>query len=216
MNFSPNQRTLDFAHLPPPTLSNYLAGPNMPALTCLRQLRDRTLNHQVVYLWGPASSGKTHLLLACANFAKIFDDIDQATEDTQREAFVTLTHVITNPQALVILSGRKSPSDLLSGSNPVVRPDLATRIAQALIFQLNLLSEAELRLALSLSIAERRLHADPELIDWLLVRFPRDLGSLRAALDSLDHFSLIQKKPLTLGLARQWLASLRDDPAQSG
>jgi DnaA family protein len=56
-------------------------------------------------------------------------------------------------------------------------------------------------------------------VGFLLTRFPRDLPSLRGALEVLDRYSLIKQRGLTLPLVREALAAAQQSaelPRQRG
>lgn len=63
-----HQIPLDLHRIDAPTLENFVVGGNAEALAQLRLLRDATPLHRppLVYLWGEAGCGKSHLLLAIA------------------------------------------------------------------------------------------------------------------------------------------------------
>jgi DnaA family protein len=54
--------------------------------------------------------------------------------------------------------------------------------------------------------------APPAALPLRLTRFPRDLASLRGALEVLDRYSLIKQRALTLPLAREALAATQQSP----
>lgn len=122
-------------------------------------------------------------------------------EPTQREAFIAFTEALVEPNRVLLLAGNCPPATL------VMREDLRTRIGHCLIFEVKRLSDEDMRIALALTIAERGVVADPDLIVYLLNRLPRSMGSLRQAVDALDRLSLERKKPLSLALARELLGS---------
>jgi DnaA family protein len=49
---------------------------------------------------------------------------------------------------------------------------------------------------------------DRELLEYLLSRFDRDMGTQIAMLDALDRYSLQRKRPITLPLLKEALRSL--------
>lgn len=63
-----HQIPLDLHRVEAPSLGNFVVGRNAEALAQLRLLRDATPLHRppLVYLWGDAGCGRTHLLLSIA------------------------------------------------------------------------------------------------------------------------------------------------------
>lgn len=197
---SQQQLTLPVGVPPEPTLSNYVPGPNGSAVAALKTLVTGGQTNRTIYLWGPKGVGKTHLLQACAKeliSAQWFDDLQDANADRARDCFVAFTQALSEADRILLCAADRPPQAL------GLREDLRTRLGQCLIFELKPLADEDLKLALSLGIAERGLAVSPDLIDYLVNRLPRNMGSQRAALDALDRLSLERKKPLTLTLARE-------------
>jgi DnaA family protein len=87
-------------------------------------------------------------------------------------------------------------------------PDLASRCAAGAVFQLRGLSEAEQQAALKLRARLRGVELPDETLQWLQRRFPRDMGSLYALLDTLDEAALIAQRRLTIPFIREVLIAL--------
>ena len=207
---------------PLPTFESYLPGPNGEALVHLRELSD---NAAPVYLWGAAGSGKTHLLRALAHRhqergARVgwFDAVDavpwplapdwalvvidrcEALEPAAQHAAFTLFVGAAAQGVTVAAAGRLPPVDL------PLRDDLRTRLAWGHVFALQPLAEAETRAALRREADRRGIFLSDEVMDHLLTRFARDLGSLMRLLDRLDRFSLARSRAITVPLVRAMLA----------
>ena len=161
------------------------------------QQGDKT--ERLIYWWGERGVGKTHLLESMRAHARIWDNCESMNETTQRSAFIAFTEFLLDSDQVVLLAGTVPPSQL------ALREDLRTRIGQCLIFELKQLSDDDMRMALALTIAERGVVADPDLVNLFLNRLPRSMGSLRQAVDALDQLSLERKKPFSLTLARELL-----------
>ncbi len=194
-----SQIPLSLGEPPAPTLENFVPGDNKGAIQALSALTNPNLANRFIYLWGSSGSGCSHLLLACMAWADCFDDCQTLNEEQQRHAFVQFTEALSEPKRRLLFAGDRPPHQLN------LREDLRSRLTQCLVFEVKPLSEQDLRLALALTIAERGVQAEPELIDYLLNRLPRNMGKLRAALDALDRLSLERKKPLNIVLARELL-----------
>ncbi len=198
-----NQLTLPLQSQPPATIANFVVGENQLALQQLRALISGDKSQRFIYLWGPHGCGKTHLLQACNSGNQIvtFDDCQRLSEVQARDAFIAFTQALSDPAQAIVLAGDRPAAQLN------LRGDLQSRIAQCLSFELKLLSDGDLRMALAVAIAERGIHTAPEILNYLLNRLPRNMTSLRSALDLLDHTSLERKLPISLAMARELFGS---------
>ncbi|MBI3523476.1 MAG: DnaA regulatory inactivator Hda [Betaproteobacteria bacterium] len=220
------QRLLDIRPQQIPSLDNYVVGGNAELLTRLAALADANVMDQI-YLWGPPGCGRSHLLrgvLAAArdrqrpvSFSEgallgdepvpvsgtlaIIDDVD-ALSDAAQIALFRIFNAARPSGLALLLSGSAPPLRLAA-----LREDLRTRIGSTLIYEVQPLSEASIAAALRQHGVSRGMRIDDALIDYLLRHGRRDLPSLLAVLDALDHASLQQQRPLTLPLLREILQS---------
>jgi DnaA family protein len=100
----------------------------------------------------------------------------------------------------VAAAGRVPPVDL------PLREDLRTRLGWGHVFALQPLAEAEMRAALRREADRRGVFLSDEVMDYLLTRFSRDLKHLMAQLERLDHFSLANKRAITVPMLKLMLA----------
>lgn len=205
-----------------PTFDSFLPGPNEAAHSHLRTLQ---LPAAPVYLWGPAGSGKTHLLRAlahqqqqlgqrvgwfdagdavpwplAADWSLVVIDRCEALDEAAQHAAFTLFVEATVQGVQIAAAGRLPPVDL------AVRDDLRTRLGWGHVFALQPLSEAETRAALRREADRRGIFLSDDVMDHLLTRFERDMGSLIGLLDRLDRFSLARSRAITVPLVRTMLA----------
>ena len=221
------QIALDIGLARAPTLASFCAGPNEAALKHLQLWAGSPTRSPVpTYLWGPAASGKTHLLKAVAeslreqgasvgwldatsvqppefseNWAVVLlDDVHLYTAVQQHAAF----NWFVNSQALqrgVLAAGAFPPSHLK------LREDLRTRLAWGHVFQLQVLSEPERRAVLRQAADARGVFLSDEVMDFMLTRFSRDLSSLMQLLEHLDGYALQTKRAITIPLIKSMLES---------
>ncbi|MDX9950880.1 MAG: DnaA/Hda family protein [Methylophilaceae bacterium] len=201
------QLLLDIQPAPPPSLENFVVGRNAEALDSLNRMIRGQSDVRFIYLWGPAGSGKTHLLQSCARLAAKFDmpltvadDVHGYDETQQIALFNSFNHLRENPAAGILLSaGNASPMQM------ELRDDLATRLAWGLVYQLHPLTDEEKALALRTHASERGMKLPDEVVDYCLRHLRRDLPTLMATLDALDQWSLTTKRPVTVPMLRKLL-----------
>jgi DnaA family protein len=181
-----------------------------------------------LYLWGEAGSGKTHLLEAACRGAPsaaapmyvplrdraelspamledlelatlvCVDDVDAIAADAAWErALFALYERLRAHGGLLVCAARVAPAAL-----GLTLPDLATRLAAGLVYQLQPLSDAEKVAALRLRAKQRGMEMGEDVANYLLTRFPRDLHSLFALLDRLDGATLAAQRRLTIPFLR--------------
>ena len=223
------QIALDIGLSAGPTVSNFLAGPNAAALQHLElwlgHKGDSALRSPVpTYFWGPSGSGKTHLLKAVREglrgqgarvgwldatvfeapefseswVAVLMDDVHLYTAAQQQVAFAWFVHAQTL-QRPVIAAGDAAPVELQ------LRDDLRTRMGWGHVFGLQLLTEAERRAVLRQAADARGVFLGDEVMDFMLNRFSRDLGSLMELLELLDGYSLQTKRAITIPLIKSMM-----------
>lgn len=219
------QIALDIGLATGPTLSNFCAGPNEALLSHLTlwlgQGAAAMRSPVPMYLWGPGGSGKSHLLRAMQAalraqgasvgwmdasvpepvayqeswIAVLMDDVQLYTAQQQQAAFNWFVNAQTH-QRCVLAAGELPPADLK------LRDDLRTRLGWGHVFALQLLSESERRAVLRQAADERGVFLSDEVMDFMLTRFSRDLGSLMELLDLLDGYSLQSKRAITVPLIK--------------
>jgi DnaA family protein len=187
-----------------------------------------------LYLQGAAASGKTHLLLAaCAaaeahghavaylSLAKLrgqlgpasegleqmtlvaLDDVDAVAGDSVAElALFELHNRLRDAGTGLLYAAREAPDSLSLGL-----PDLRSRLLHCTRIALQPLDDAGRACLLRERAAARGLVFEDAALEWMLRRCSRDLRSLTALLERLDHASLIAQRRLTVPFLRQVLAS---------
>jgi len=212
-----------------PTLENFLPGPNEAALRHLQLWvgggASAAMRSPVpTYLWGPAGSGKTHLLQAVCEAlraqgstvgwldatmaepppfderwaAVLLDDVHLYSAVQQHAAFNWFVQAQTGRQC-VFGTGDVAPAGLK------LREDLRTRLGWGHVYGLQVLSEAERRAVLRQAADARGVFLGDEVMDFMLTRFSRDLGSLMQLLDHLDGYALQTQRAITIPLLKSML-----------
>lgn len=185
-----------------PAFDNFVAGRNAEALARVRDLAQGTLRERIVYLWGEAGSGRTHLLRAAARgnpSLVVADDVQLLDGAGQHALFVAINDARDTGPA-VLAAGDRPPAQL------ALREDLRTRLAWGLVYQLLPLGDEDKARHLKAVAASRGLQLSDDIVGYLLSRLPRDMRSLHSMMEVLDQYSLMRKRPLTLPLVREALA----------
>ena len=207
------------------TLGNFFAGPNEGVLKHLQLwVGSPTRSPVPTYLWGASGSGKTHLLRAVEeslreqgattgwldasmleppefneNWAVVLlDDVHLYTAVQQHMAFNWFVNAQTLQRG-VLAAGALPPADLQ------LREDLRTRLGWGHVFQLQVLTEPERRAVLRQAADARGVFLGDEVMDFMLTRFSRDLGSLMQLLQELDGYALQTKRAITIPLIKSML-----------
>lgn len=188
-------------------------------------------------LWGGVASGKTHLLNACADFARkqdlelqLYDGAQlvhcDAAEfegygDCDVLAIDNLDAVAGNAaweaffyQAINRCRDGDYRFVFALAARPESLPfglaDLRSRLQWGLLLQLPARGDAEVRDILQRRAALLGFELSDEVISYLMNRYPRDLTAQMAILRYLDGASLSQQRRITIPLVRQAMREQQD------
>jgi DnaA family protein len=210
------QLILDIRPDAPPDFDNFLLGANAEAVSGLKNATGPAAAYSgdhVIYLWGEKGVGKTHLLLAWSSLtgsdyfprgalpepdmALLAVDDVQDLDETDQVRLFSLLNAAREQGGRIVAAGTLPPSQL------AVRPDLATRLGQGLIFRIHPLTDADKARALAVRADSHGMHLGEEIIRYMLIHCRRDLPHLLALVDSLDTLSLSRKRPVSLQLLKE-------------
>ncbi len=189
------------------------------------------LDYPFIYLWGQVGAGRTHLLqAACCDATQknrtslylplatpeltpqilhdlehinlvCIDDIDAIAQNKPwEEALFYLYNRIRDTGQTLIIAGAHPPQRLGLGL-----PDLASRLAWGVVFQVHILSDEDKLAALAMRAKLRGLVLSDEVGQFLLRRCPRSMSELFAILDTLDKASLQAQRKLTIPFVKSVL-----------
>lgn len=214
------------------SFDNFLATPNQEAVACLRGLlREEHAAHdpRSLFLWGEAGSGKTHLLegacrsvqaqgatpfylpladatlrprvLEAAELSYLIclDDVHCVAGDAAWEAALFALYELGRTTGVRLLASATAAPTRLGFK----MPELATRLAWGPVYQLRALDDAQKLEAIRLRGANRGFDLSPEVLRYILHRYPRDLHSLFALLDRIDSAALAHQRRITIPFLRQ-------------
>ncbi|MGQ0751817.1 MAG: DnaA regulatory inactivator Hda [Betaproteobacteria bacterium] len=221
------QLAFEFSVPPQPAFDNFIPGRNAELLENLRRVALSREGERSIYIWGASGSGRSHLLhatvgaalsasataryLSCAKEASLPDDLPSCecvaidnVESLNETAQITLFNVcnaMREKDGAFIASGDVPPARL------ALRPDVVTRLAWGLVYEIHALSDEEKAQALQRRALERGFALAGEVCAYLLARAPREMSVLLAVVDAMDRYSLETKRPVSVALARELLLS---------
>jgi DnaA family protein len=212
---------------------SFVAGPNREAL----ELLAAGAPPRLLWLWGRAGTGKTHLLqAACAAVGErggaaayldletvgtpgllegfdaldlvCLDALERVSDDAAWNAAIFRLHTLMQDGAGRLCVASTGPPAALRFR----LPDLRSRLLAAPVHQLHELAEEDRIAVLEQRAGRLGLVLPRESAAYLVHRMPRDMHSLCAALDRLDVAALAAQRRLTVPFLRQ---VLEDQPADA-
>lgn len=215
------------------SFASFVVGENTELVHWLQSLarRDSSVASRVAVLQGAEGAGKTHLLLAATALASAesragyvdlkdlvvggpamlegwqgldflsVDELQAVAGDAAWEtALFRLYRDFDERGAALVFASERLPSEL-----PWRLPDLRTRIVGATTHVVRELDEAGRLEALTTRAALRGVELPPETLRYLQRRFPRDMRTMYALLDTLDDAALSAQRRLTVPFVREVL-----------
>ncbi|TLX63493.1 DnaA regulatory inactivator Hda [Stutzerimonas nosocomialis] len=216
------------------TFANFYPGANAAALGYVERLCSPQAgwSDELIYLWGPAGVGRSHLLQAACLWLQqrgesavylplgevaeygtaLLDDLEQS----ELVCLDDLDAVAGDPdweEALFHLFNRLRDGGrrLLLAANsaprelPVQLADLKSRLSLSLVFMLQSLSDEDKLRALQLRASRRGLNLPDDVGRFILTRGSRNMNALFDLLDQLDQASLQAQRKLTIPFLKETL-----------
>jgi DnaA family protein len=212
------------------TFANFLALPKVePLLRALRSQADSD-GEPVIYLYGPAGSGKSHLLQACchesadaavylplaqlreypaedvlqdvAQLGRVcLDDIHAVLGDARWEAALfTLYNTARVRGCRLVVAGNAAPRALAMNL-----ADLRSRLSWGIVYQLEQGGDADKAAILQFRAQRRGFNLSAGVATYIVSRAPRAMDQLLAVLDALDDASLSRQRALTIPFVKETL-----------
>lgn len=220
------QLPLRLDHPPQYGAESFIVAPsNRDALALIERWPDWPA--AVVVLCGPAGSGKTHLahMWAGMSHADFHVARDLATKSTgdilapgaaviegadepglPEPALFHLINAAREARATLLLTARSLPAIW-----PVSLPDLRSRLRLAAPVVLAPPEDDLLRQVVVKLLADRQIHVDRPVIDFLLPRMERSLSAAAAIVEVLDREALSAGRPITRPMAAEVLRRFGND-----
>jgi DnaA-homolog protein len=214
-------------------LASFLIGENQDLLKLINLITQKESVHSL-YLWGESGTGKTHLLQAACKQAAdndlhaayiplkqiqelsaemlhdlgeldlvCVDDLENVAGQTEWQQGLTwLYNELRDNQHSMIISGKKSPTLI-----DLEVEDLKSRLAWDQVAQIKSPSDDVKIQILKQKANARSFDLSDEVIEFLIRRVERDLGSLLEVLDKIDHASLAEKRKITIPFVKELINS---------
>ena len=193
------QLLLDFTQAPAPTFENFVPGRNAELLQALLLAARGDSPELVLYVWGERGAGKSHLARAFTEATtgrpgvRVIDDVERLEPDAQAALF---NDFIDRGFRVLLVTAQAAPGHL------ALRRDLASRLATGVTYRVLPLTDDEKGAALSAHAHTRGFGLSEDVSSYLLTHARRDMGSLMAALDAIDRYSLETGRPVTVPLLK--------------
>ena len=233
MNTSNTQQTLNLQLTQDNTFETYYPGPDSTLVSVLKNVASGVLEEPQIFLWGVASTGKTHVLQAMCRIA---------AESHKRTMYIPLKELISqDPSSIAELQdldlvciddvhviakntqweqalfnfinhhrAQKTTIVISSLSTPTDNlfdlPDLNSRAVWGPVYKLTPLNEEQLEQALLLHEKAYGLELTDEVRHYLMTRYQRDVPTLVGMLDVLDKASLQEQRKITIPFLKKTLA----------
>ncbi|MCD6040063.1 MAG: hda [Gammaproteobacteria bacterium] len=227
---TPNQLILGVGLKDEATFSNFFLGKNIQLVTALKNAAQGE-GERVIYFYGTNGQGCTHLLQACCHAAQqakksavylplnhytefspeIFEGLESlnlvCVDDVHcivgksdwEEALFHIYNRIQDKGGRLIATANVAPKALEG------MPDMISRLAWGIVFQLQPLSDAEKLEAIIMRAERRGIMLSEEVGKFILTHCPRHMSTLFAVLEVLDKMSLAAQRKLTIPFVKEIL-----------
>ncbi len=218
------QLVLDVRRGDDASFDNFYVGANQQLVAYLRALVPHNFGGvgELVYLWGRAGSGKTHLLQAVTEHLKqrgatclhwpagdelntdklplvCVDSLDEIKgSDSAQQALLSLYEQVKHQGGLLLIAASHPPSSM-----GLDLPDLVSRLNATKIFEVRPLTDQQKREALRTRADKRGFRLSPEVLNWLLAHTSRDMRYLFDLLDQVDVATLVEQRKVTVPLIKE-------------
>lgn len=225
------QLTLSLTAKEDANFANFYAGRNKDIIAAMLATVQGVGDKQI-YLYGVQGQGLSHLLQACCYAASqshissvylpmknmvnlssemldglealsvlCIDDIEAiAGRSDWEEAIFHLYNRVNANGGRIIVAAHDSPKALA-----IQLPDLISRLAWGVVYQLHPLNDDEKLIVLNMCAARRGIYLSEDVGKYILTHCPRQMNTLFSVLDVLDKASLAAQRRLTIPFVKEVL-----------
>lgn len=202
----------------------FVTGDNADVVAAVTRLAHAPAAESL-FLSGPESSGKTHLLSAAATDTPgaIYLPLQQLGEQAEQMIMAATQSPLICIDEVDIIAGRRSLEIMLFDLYNRVResrgrmlfaarqaparigialPDLVSRLSSLVQMPLRPLDDSAARAVLVERAQQRGFQLADDVLEFLFRRFPRNLGAMLDMIDQLDSESLAQRRRITVPFIR--------------
>jgi DnaA family protein len=210
------------------TLENFLALPRLEPLLGSLQAQLAPEGEALVFLHGPAGTGKSHLLQACCHVASgealylplgelqrfpasevlqgverldrvCLDDVQAVLGDAAWErGLFNLVNAARQTGCRLVIAGNAAPRAL-----SVDLPDLRSRLAGGIVYHLEEVDDEGKAAILEFRARRRGMNLQSGVATYIVNRAPRAMEQLLEVLDQLDQVSLVEKRALSIPFVKE-------------
>jgi chromosomal replication initiator protein len=225
------QQFFDFPVVPTCTFDSFGVCPgNAVALEFARRIADTDDSENLLYLHGPAGSGKTHLLTAIGNALSRTPASDSPLLSFRESCIPDdLTSRFTGASVLLVDDLHLMPADAalhnalwqlfndfhasgrkiaMSGivpprELPHLDDHLVSRLLWGLIARVDASDDASRRMVIMKVAEDRQIRIPDDVVDYILMTASREVADLISAFDNLYRLSMTRQRKISLQLARE-------------
>ncbi len=217
------------------TFNNYVATENAQAVEAIRDACCQD-GERFIYLWGRDGVGKSHVLQAACHGAtsvglssvylpmgepglapEMLDGLEQVSliavdnlevvagkSDWERAFFHLYNRVRDQGSGVLLFASTHALATV-----PIQLPDLRSRLAWGLVFQLHPLADDDKLAAMQQRAEQRGFEISEEVGRYILRHYQRDMSALFDLLTTLDERSLVEQRRLTIPFVKEIIESLK-------
>jgi len=212
------QIPIDYSFVISKTYKSFIIGNNQELVKSLKSLKISTKKN-IIFIYGKRSSGKTHLLKATETYFNsnvlyvdekketnfdlnklskynllLIDNLEKiiSTNEKEKNIFKIINEFILNKKNIVVSSNK--PLKKINFS----LPDLSSRLAWDLQFEIYDLNDADKIKVLKKYASERGLTLSPKVCSYIISHLQRDIFYLCNSVKFFDKNSLSLRKRITI------------------
>jgi len=183
------------------------------ALSAIEELSENSEKFKLIYLFGPAGSGKTHFVegmralvdknkISAEKFV-VVENLETLEEEQLISQIVSVYDRLKTTGGVMILASAKDPR------NVTANPHVQSRLLAGDLLEISYPQETELRPILISLLDRKNLKLSDYSINFLLKRLPLDPLSFSNIFARLNDLTLSEGRPANFGAVRDLYSSDR-------